>query len=162
MVDLYTDGSGCAAGPCGWAYVVVNGSDYAYITKGSGSQVEGTSNIGEMLAVLNGLKCCNEHFPGQLINVYCDSAYVVNAFKDDWFKGWLKRGWKNSRGRKVANREIWEELKTLVDSMNVKWYKIKGHSGIEWNEYVDKLAGKARLECLNGSHSTTVATTVGQ
>lgn len=161
MIDLYTDGSGSGQGPCGWAFVLV-GQDNISVGAGKGALPVGTSNIGEMMGVLHGLKYCNKHYPGQPINIYCDSAYVVNAFKDDWFKGWLRRNWKNSRGRKVANREIWEELKALVDNMNVKWYKIKGHSGIEWNEYVDKLAGKARKECLDGLHLTTDATIVNQ
>lgn len=147
MIDLYTDGSGSGQGPCGWAFVLV-GQDDEPIFESSGGLSEGTSNIGELMGVLRGLLYCYSELPGQHINVYCDSAYVVNAFKDDWFSGWERRNWKNSRGRKVANKEIWVELKALADQLDIKWNKIAGHTGIKWNEYVDKLAGKARKELL--------------
>ena len=45
--------------------------------------------------------------PG-LLEIVSDSTYVVNCFRDGWWKGWLKRGWKNSAGKPVANRDIWE------------------------------------------------------
>ena len=37
-----------------------------------------------------------------------DSTYVVNCFRDRWFDGWLRRGWRNSHRKPVANRDLWE------------------------------------------------------
>ena len=44
------------------------------------------------------------------VEVVSDSTYVVNCFRDGWWKGWLKRDWKNSKKEPVANRDLWEPL----------------------------------------------------
>lgn len=45
----------------------------------------------ELTAVIEALKLlkrpCN-------VNLYSDSAYVVNAFLQNWILGWIKNGWK--------------------------------------------------------------------
>ena len=46
--------------------------------------------------------------------VVSDSTYVVNCFRDRWWEGWLRRGWKNSQGKPVANRDLWEPLIALA------------------------------------------------
>ena len=44
--------------------------------------------------------------------VVSDSTYVVNCFRDGWWRGWLGRGWVNSAKKPVANRDLWEPLVT--------------------------------------------------
>ena len=56
--------------------------------------------------------------------------------------GWLRRNWKNSQNKPVANRDLWEPLIELALSSDVdvsfRW--VKGHSGDHWNDRVDELA----------------------
>ena len=74
-----------------------------------------------------------------------DSTYVVKCFTDRWWQGWLRRDWKNSQNKPVANRDLWEPLIELAVSTDVpvsfSW--VKGHSGDRWNDRVDELATAA-------------------
>lgn len=72
-----------------------------------------------------------------------DSAYVVNCFRDRWWEGWLRNGWKNAGKQPVANRDLWERLIAETGRHDVIWRKVKGHSGEALNERVDRLARAA-------------------
>ena len=78
--------------------------------------------------------------------VVSDSTYVVNCFRDQWWAGWLERGWTNSQKKPVANRDLWEPLVHAVrqrEDIAFQW--VKGHSGHEMNDLVDELAVAASL-----------------
>ena len=91
----------------------------------------------EVQAVLEALLA----LPGE-ITIVSDSTYVVNCFRDRWYDGWLKRGWKNSQKQPVANRDLWEPLLDLYlarrPAITFSW--VKGHSGHPMNDLVDQLA----------------------
>jgi ribonuclease HI len=75
------------------------------------------------------------------LDVVSDSTYVVNCFRDRWWEGWLRKGWKNSQGKPVANRDLWEPLVDLVRARgDVSFRWVKGHSGDRWNDVADRLA----------------------
>ncbi len=76
------------------------------------------------------------------IEVVSDSTYVVKCFTDGWWKGWLRRSWKNTANKPVANRDLWEPLLELAlsDDVDVSFSWVKGHSGDRWNDRVDELA----------------------
>jgi ribonuclease HI len=157
MLKLYTDGSGQASGPCGWAFVVVDKSETIEYAVESGGQLNGTSNIGEMLAIINGLEWVQANRPPETVHIFTDSAYCMNAFVQSWTTMWLKRNWKNARGRKVANKELWLQLMGLVDNLDVMWHHVPSHTGIKYNELCDTLAGKERKKWLDISAMTTDA-----
>jgi ribonuclease HI len=77
------------------------------------------------------------------VTVYSDSAYVVNAFQQNWIKNWQRNGWKNSKKEPVANQELWRELVEQCEKNHLTLQKVKGHAGQEWNERCDELARKA-------------------
>jgi ribonuclease HI len=80
------------------------------------------------------------------IDIYSDSAYVVNCFKDKWYINWERNGWRTSQKKPVENQDLWERLLELVrEQREVIWHKVKGHSNIELNELADSLANKGRL-----------------
>jgi len=134
---VYTDGS-CLGnpGPGGWAWVVPDGA-YA-----SGADPRTTNQRMEITAVLEALRALGGVEP---IEVVSDSTYVVNCFKQRWWEGWFRRGWRNSQGRPVANRDLWEPLFGLAldreRTVSFRW--VKGHSGDPWNDEVDRLAVEA-------------------
>jgi len=73
--------------------------------------------------------------------VVSDSTYVVNCFRDGWWRGWLARGWTTSAKKPVANRDLWEPLIDLVrERGDVTFRWVKGHSGNQMNDLVDRLA----------------------
>ncbi len=134
---VYTDGS-CLGnpGPGGWAWVVPDGA-YA-----SGAEPRTTNQRMEITAVLEALRALGDAQP---IEVVSDSTYVVNCFRQRWWEGWFRRGWRNSQGRPVANRDLWEPLFELaLDSERTVTFRwVKGHSGDPWNDEVDRLAVEA-------------------
>ena len=52
----------------------------------------------------------------------------MNCFRDEWWKGWIARGWKNSKKEPVANRDLWEPFVELVQERDVTFAWVKGHS----------------------------------
>ena len=134
-VTLYTDGA-CSGNPGrgGWGAVLI----YGKIEKEmSGVAEVTTNNQMELTAVIEGLKALKE--PCEVL-VYSDSAYVVNAFNQNWIEGWVQNNWRNSKKDPVANRELWEELIALTKIHNVSFNKVKGHAGDIYNERCDVLA----------------------
>jgi len=76
--------------------------------------------------------------------VISDSTYVVHCFRDGWWRGWLARGWRNSAGKAVANRDLWEPFVELYRSrgdLTFQW--VKGHGTDRMNDLVDRLAVQA-------------------
>jgi ribonuclease HI len=86
---------------------------------------------------INALKMLRE--PCQ-VQLYSDSAYLINAFKQHWVANWSKNGWINSSKDEVKNKELWQELLQLGKIHEITWIKVKGHSDNEYNNRCDKLA----------------------
>jgi ribonuclease HI len=133
---IHTDGA-CRGnpGPGGWAWAA--GKD----SFASGADAHTTNQRMEVLAVIDALR----ENPEGPVEIVSDSNYVVKCFVDKWHAGWLRRGWKNSQGQPVANRDLWEELfgLTLHGDRVVTFSWVKGHSGDPMNEFVDALATEA-------------------
>ena len=49
----------------------------------------------------------------------------------------------NSGKQPVANRDLWERLIAETRRHDVRWHKVRGHSGEPLNERVDRLARAA-------------------
>ena len=137
-VTIYTDGA-CSGnpGPGGWGAILMLGENRKEI---SGSKKNTTNNVMELSAVIEALKLLKRPCKVQL---YSDSAYVVNAFLQNWISGWLKRDWKNSNKEDVKNKELWQELIELTKIHDVTFHKVKGHSTNEFNNRCDELARNA-------------------
>ena len=136
MMRIHTDGA-CRGnpGPGGWAWASSKDS-YA-----AGYDAHTTNQRMEVLAVIEALKSN----PEGDIEIVSDSTYVVKCFNDKWHAGWLRRGWKNSQGQPVANRDLWEELFALVLNVprTIRFTWVKGHSGDVMNDFCDTLATQA-------------------
>lgn len=137
-VTLYTDGA-CSVNPGvgGWGAVLMyNGFEKRI----SGAQADTTNNRMEMTAVIEGLKCLKERCE---VTIYSDSAYVVNAFVNNWINMWEKKEYKKADNKPVLNADLWKELKSLVEAHSVKFVKVNGHADNEYNNICDKLATDA-------------------
>lgn len=134
-VVIYTDGA-CSGnpGPGGWAAILMAGGAKKEL---SGGEANTTNNRMELMGVISGLKAltrpCN-------VEVHSDSAYVVNAFSQNWIGKWASNGWKNSAKADVANSDLWKELLELTKIHNVTFIKVKGHANNEFNNRCDELA----------------------
>ncbi|WP_027626185.1 ribonuclease HI [Clostridium lundense] len=104
-----------------------------------------TNNIMELTAVIEALSVLKE--PCE-VELYSDSAYVVNAINNKWIDSWLKNGWRTSSKEPVKNKELWESLIEVLKVHKVKFIKVKGHSDNEYNNRCDALANEAMDEIL--------------
>ena len=137
-VTIYTDGA-CSGnpGPGGWAAVLMYNGQKKEI---SGAQKDTTNNIMEITAVIKGLETLK--FPCE-VDLYSDSAYVVNCFSQGWIYNWIKNDWKTADKKPVKNKELWVKLYNLTKKHKVNFIKVKGHSDNEFNNRCDELAREA-------------------
>lgn len=137
-VTIYTDGA-CSGnpGPGGWASVLIYNGNEKEI---SGGMKDTTNNIMEITAVIEGLKALK--FPCE-VDLYSDSAYVVNTFLQGWIYGWMKNNWRTASGSPVKNQELWQELYNLTKVHKVNFNKVKGHADNKYNNRCDELAREA-------------------
>jgi ribonuclease HI len=132
---VFTDGA-CSGnpGPGGWAWAVPGGA------WASGAEPRTTNQRMELQAVLSAV----EMLPSGRLDVVTDSTYVANCFRDKWYLGWRRRGWRNSAGKPVANLDLWEPLIEAFEGGRFgvpRW--VKGHSSDPMNDLVDRLAVEA-------------------
>lgn len=135
QVTLYTDGA-CSGNPGagGWGAVLLFGEHSLEI---SGGEVETTNNRMELTAVIEGLERLK--YPCR-VDVYSDSAYVVNAFEQNWVEGWERSHWKKADKKPVLNTDLWQKLLELTRTHQVIFHKVKGHADNELNNRCDELA----------------------
>lgn len=138
-LEIYTDGACSGNGvrpraPGGWSAVFSDGRRL------SGGEPATTNQRMELSAAIQALRAVA---PGTAVTIYSDSAYLTNAFAQDWFSGWIRRGWRNAKNEPVANRDLWEELLALARTRDVDWRKVRGHAGHEGNVLADRLAVEA-------------------
>lgn len=138
-VYIYTDGA-CSGnpGPGGYgAILIYNGKEKEI----SGGEKNTTNNKMEMMGVIKALELLKEKCD---VEVYSDSAYVVNSVNNKWVYSWKKNNWIKSDKSKAKNIDLWEKLLELISFHNVKFTKVKGHADNEYNNRCDKLAVMAR------------------
>lgn len=109
-----------------------------------GYENETTNNRMEMQAVVQGL--AQLKVTGWKVKVHTDSAYIANAFAQDWIGRWKKNGWKTSKKEAVLNQDLWQEMLGLMELNRVEVIKVKGHSGDKWNERCDELARQGAVQ----------------
>ena len=133
-VSVYTDGA-CSGnpGPGGWGAVLLYGR---HRKEFSGYKADSTNNEMELTAVVEALNKLN--FKCR-VNVYSDSAYLINAFNDNWIDKWKELGWKRKKDE-LKNRALWIELDRLNLYHKITWIKVKGHSDNKENNRCDELA----------------------
>ena len=130
---IYTDGSFNGASAA-WAYVILQNGEKKFEAAGLVTNEEHTSSwqiIGEFTAVIHAL-------------VKCDSMSISEAtlHYDLDLIGKIATGRYNAKAP-VSQFYLQSLSKTKVA---VNWNKVKAHSGVKWNEYVDKLATKALIK----------------
>ena len=142
-IIIYTDGA-CSynPGPGGWGAILMYKDSKKEI---SGYNPLTTNNQMELTAVIEALIMLKEPCKVQL---YSDSAYVINAFNQDWVGNWKKNGFRNSKKKEIENIELWKRLINLNDYHEIEWIKVKGHADNEFNNRCDELA---RMEISNNA-----------
>ena len=136
-VEIFTDGA-CRGnpGPGGWAALLRSQGVEKML---SGAEPETTNNQMELMAAIQGLEALKRT---SSVALTTDSQYVRQGITQ-WIHGWKRNGWKTSQKQPVKNKELWQRLDAAVESHDVQWHWVKGHSGHEENERVDQAANDA-------------------
>lgn len=137
-VVIYTDGA-CSGnpGPGGWGAVLLAGEHRKEL---SGFDPHTTNNRMEIQAAISALRALK--YPCS-VKLYSDSAYLVNAFRQNWLENWQRNGWVNSKKEPVENQDLWRELLEAARPHKVEWIKVKGHADNAENNRCDELARAA-------------------
>jgi ribonuclease HI len=135
--SLYTDGA-CSGnpGPGGWGTVICFTDGNCHELGGRSPQ--STNNRMEMQAAIAALEFFANSGQTEPVTLYTDSEYVKNGITK-WIQGWKHKGWKTSTGKDVVNQDLWHLLDKL-NSPQVKWEHVRGHSGDFYNDRCDEIA----------------------
>lgn len=144
-VVLYTDGA-CSGNPGvgGWAAILSYKGNEKIL---AGGEKETTNNRMELMAVIEGLEKIKER---KSVKVFSDSAYVVNAFNQNWISNWKKNNWKTSGKSDVQNKDLWIRLLNAKENLEVEFVKVKGHSDNAQNNRCDALAREEIMKIQRG------------
>lgn len=146
QVTIYTDGA-CSGnpGPGGWGAVLMFGAHrkeiYGYASISTNQKME-------LSAAIEALSLLKE--PCQ-VDLYSDSAYLINGFTKGWVANWSKNGWVNSKKNPVENQDLWKALLQLSGYHEIIWHKVPGHADNVENNRCDFLARLAIKEQRGGS-----------
>ena len=137
-VTIHTDGA-CHGnpGPGGWAAILQFGPHTRELSGGAPAT---TNNRMELQAAIEALTALKE--PCE-IDFFTDSEYLRQGVSG-WIWNWKRNGWRTAAKQPVKNRDLWERLAELADKHQVDFRRVKGHSGIELNDRVDRLAVEER------------------
>lgn len=106
----------------------------------TGSENFTTNNRMELRAAIEGLKHVNLTIDNVEVNT--DSEYLRRGITE-WIHNWKRNGWKAANNKPVKNQDLWKELDSISNHLNVTWKWVPAHSGIVENEEVDILAKQA-------------------
>lgn len=139
-INMWTDGSALKAPNdkffCGSGCVLIYNGKEKRISE---QIINGTVNIAELTAPILGLEALKEKCE---VVIHSDSQYTIDCI-NKWYKGWVRRGWKKQDGEDVKNAKVIQRLYLLCQQHDVTWVKVKGHSGLKYNDLADELAVKA-------------------
>ncbi len=146
IIEIFSDGA-CSGnpGPGGWGTLLRQGNTVKEL---SGYAAETTNNRMELIGAIEGLAALKR--PCQ-VHLTTDSQYVKKGITE-WIHNWVKKGWKNSQKKDVANRDLWEQLLEQTRKHDVQWHWVRGHAGHAENERCDELA---RAAIANGQRGNS-------
>lgn len=140
MTRIYTDGA-CLGnpGPGGWGAVVIQEQLRRELSGGFGLT---TNNRMELFAVIEALSLLEQRTK---VELYTDSKYIHDAVEKGWLARWKRNGWRTADKKAVKNQDLWQRIDALLQTHDVNFHWVRGHSGNPENECCDRLAGTAAL-----------------
>jgi ribonuclease HI len=145
IVEIFTDGA-CSGnpGPGGWGAVL----RYGEVEKEmNGGEPQTTNNRMELMAAIMAIESVKR--PCE-IHLHTDSEYLRNGITI-WIHSWKARGWRTADKKPVKNVDLWQRLERAIETHDVHWHWVRGHSGHKENERADELARLAIRQMRDAS-----------
>ena len=145
LVEIFTDGA-CSGnpGPGGWGAILRYGGVEKEL---NGGEPATTNNRMEMMAAIMAIEAMKR--PCE-IHLHTDSEYLRQGITT-WIHSWKARGWKTADKKPVKNVDLWQRLERAIETHDVHWHWVKGHSGHVENERADELARLAIRQMQDAS-----------
>ncbi|HET6161070.1 MAG TPA: ribonuclease HI [Dongiaceae bacterium] len=145
IVEIFTDGA-CSGnpGPGGWGAILRYGDVEKEM---SGGEPATTNNRMEMMAAIMAIEAVKR--PCE-IHLHTDSEYLRNGITT-WIHSWKARNWRTADKKPVKNVDLWQRLEAAIETHDVHWHWVKGHSGHIENERADELARLAIRQMRDAS-----------
>jgi len=99
----------------------------------------------ELMAAIQALEALKR---GTKVRIHTDSTYVKDGITK-WIHNWKKNGWKNASKQPVKNAELWRRLEAALETHDVSWHWVKGHSDHPENDRADALARQGMTPYLS-------------
>ncbi|XP_022169524.1 ribonuclease H1-like [Myzus persicae] len=101
-----------------------------------------TNNNAEIYAAVIAIDMLLDYTNESCVEIVTDSIYLCNCVSK-WIHKWKRNGWRNCRGKLVANKDMLEQLDNRINAMDsVIFTYVRAHNNIYGNEQADKLARK--------------------
>ena len=84
------------------------------------SNVSETDKSSLARAELEAAVLCAESAPGKC--TICTFSEYVHFGATKWVAGWALNGWRNKKGDKVKNEDLWQRLLSASSSRKIQWY----------------------------------------
>ena len=145
LVEIFTDGA-CSGnpGPGGWGAILRYGGVEKEL---NGGEPATTNNRMELMAAIMAIEAVKR--PCE-IHLHTDSEYLRQGITT-WIHSWKARGWKTADKKPVKNVDLWQRLERAIETHDVQWHWVKGHSGHVENERADELARLAIRQMKDAS-----------
>jgi len=145
IVEIFTDGA-CSGnpGPGGWGAILRYGGVEKEL---NGGEPATTNNRMELMAAIMAIEAVKR--PCE-IHLHTDSEYLRQGITT-WIHSWKARGWKTADKKPVKNVDLWQRLERAIETHDVHWHWVKGHSGHVENERADELARLAIRQMRDAS-----------
>lgn len=136
IVEIYTDGA-CSGNPGrgGWGALLRYGHTEKQLY---GGEQNTTNNRMEMTAAIEALSVLKRPCK---VKLWTDSQYLRKGVTE-WLANWIKQNWRTAAKKPVKNQDLWEKLVLVMNSHEIEWHWVKGHSGHPENELADELANR--------------------
>ena len=145
IVEIFTDGA-CSGnpGPGGWGAILRYGGVEREM---NGGEPQTTNNRMELMAAIMAIEAVKR--PCE-IHLHTDSEYLRQGITT-WIHSWKARNWRTADKKPVKNVDLWQRLEAAIETHDVHWHWVKGHSGHKENDRADELARLAIRQMKDAS-----------
>ncbi|EZG55473.1 ribonuclease H [Gregarina niphandrodes] len=153
---VYTDGAcsgnGFRGAVAGWGVFFPDG-EFANMY-GPLQGVPQTNQRAELTAIVMALRAALTSMAPAVV-LYTDSQYSIKCLTV-WIRGWVKNGWRNSKGEPVANSDLIQDASNLLAQLGKRMtlHHVRGHVNDPNNDEADRLArlgasGRAQQDIID-------------